>query len=95
MSNSPLKGQMQARFHELRSEIDTIEAKAAPLRAERDQLVNSIPHDKIRSLEETYAEIEKPLFAMKNELGSIARFLHDPETGKSDTGIATKPKAKT
>ncbi len=65
---------LRARFHELRAEINAIEAKSAPLRQEHDRVAQTM-EAKCKDIAVKYKEIEAPLFDMKNELGMLARAL--------------------
>jgi len=71
---------MQQRFHELTTQINAIREKSAPLREERDWLVNSNV-GRIQELERMYKELEAPLFDMEQERAALARAL------KGKTGI--------
>jgi len=70
----PSKEAMKTRFHEIKKTVEDIETKTAPLRAERDSLVNSV-NPKIAKLEKQYKDLEAPLFELKNEFAMIARAL--------------------
>jgi uncharacterized coiled-coil DUF342 family protein len=51
---------------------DTIMVKSAPLRAERDRIVNEA-REKAKALEAQIQEIEKDLYDVCQELGAAAR----------------------
>ena len=65
---------MRVRFHELRAEIEAIEAANKPTRDKYDKL-NQDFHAKLKPLIKDLKEAEAPLFDMKNELGMLCRAL--------------------
>lgn len=71
---------LRIRFHELARQIKAIEETTAPIRARRDELVQSVM-PQVRALEAEYLEKEEGLFDMKQELATIARALKG-QTGK-------------
>lgn len=68
---------LRARFKELVVQRDAIRAEAEPHRTERDRLQGEIDPlvDKQRNLADVFKEIEKPLFDIDNEIGTISRAL--------------------
>lgn len=70
----PTPSEMRVRFHELRAEIEAIEAKNQPLRDKYDKM-NQDFAAKIEPIKAQLKEAEAPLFDMKNELGAICRAL--------------------
>lgn len=92
----PSKEQMQQRFHELQDEINAHEAKTAPKRQKREELIAK--HEKeIRALEAEVAKMDGDvkLFDMKMELGDLVRLLKG-HTGESpaDRDARLKEEAK-
>lgn len=81
--NLPSQEDLQARFHYLKEQVASIEAKAAPLRAKRDDLVNK-NIEAIQTLEKQFKEIEEPLFDMKMEMSTLVALL------KGRTGLVGK-----
>lgn len=71
---------MQKRFHELTEKVNKIREETAPLREERDRLVNANV-ERIQELERMYKALEAPLFDMEQERAALARAL------KGKTGI--------
>lgn len=75
--------EMRARFHELTRAKEAIEAKARPLRAERERLMRE--HEaKVKALEAQYKTIEATLPEIDTERAALARAL------KGKTGEPTK-----
>lgn len=70
----PSSEDMRKRFHFLREAVARIEEQSAPVRAERDALVNQSAAE-IAALEAQYKELEAPLFDMKMEMGDLVRLL--------------------
>jgi hypothetical protein len=65
---------MRVRFHELKAEIDALEAKIKPLRDKYDKMTQDY-HAKIKPIIGQLKEAEKPLFDMKKELAVYVRAL--------------------
>lgn len=87
----------RSRFKELREEIAKIEAKAMPLREERDNLVNN-PDPRIKELEGKYLKIEEPLAELKRELSRVAGYLKgktgDPAEVEAQNAAIAEAEAK-
>lgn len=79
------KESLRARFAELQTEIETIEAVSGPLRVSRDDLVNAARADE-ELLNGQIATAEEGLLEKKQELAMIVRALNG-KTG-SDAGEA-------
>lgn len=79
---------IRARFHELRAEIDTIEAASAPLRNERDAVLAQAAQIEASATPLT-AKIrvaEAGLYEKKNELALLSRAL-DGKTAFDQTTL--------
>ena len=65
---------MRARQAELKAEIAAIRAVTDPMRAERDRYSQETSA-KLKSMDESIREAERPLFDLQNEAGIIAKAL--------------------
>jgi len=65
---------LRSMFNELTARRDAIMAQSAPLREERDRIINEA-RERARPLEAQYKEIEKDLFEINSDLGTLARAL--------------------
>lgn len=70
----PKPEDMRKRFHELAEKVKAVEAKSRPLRDKYDAIARD-SRAKMDDLAKQFAEIEKPLYDMKMEMGMIARAL--------------------
>ena len=78
----------RVKFHELRAEVEALEASLKPKRDERDKL--SQAHDKkMLLLGEAMRKAEKPLFDKKMALAQLGRELRGPD-GISRTAMGGK-----
>ena len=71
---------MRKRFHELKAQVDEIEARSKPLR-DRYTEVSQAAEVQLKVLSDEFKVIEAPLYDMKMELGALARALNG-KTGK-------------
>lgn len=93
----PSKSELQQRFHELKAEIETHEAKTLPIRQKREELIAK--HEKeIRELEAKFNKMDGDvgLFDMKMELGQIVNILkgHTGDPAVEAANAAANPEAK-
>ena len=70
----PSEQEMRVRFHQIRQEIADLEAEIKPTRDKYDQLTAGY-HKNAKPLIDKLKEADKPLFALKNEMGKIVRVL--------------------
>lgn len=70
----PTEDQMRAEFRRIKALVEEIEAGAKPLRDQYDKLSQDF-HKKIGVLTDKLKEAEKPLFDLKNKMGTIVRAL--------------------
>lgn len=77
---------LRAEFHKLTKQSDAIKAKAEPLRAKRDLLVNKFREEELE-LNAKIREVEKGLFEIENARGALVRALNgktgDPEEAEA------------
>lgn len=70
----PSEDEMRAEFRKLREEIKALEISIAPFRDQYDKITQDF-HKKIKPLTAKIKDMEKPLFDLKNRMGTIVRAL--------------------
>ena len=76
------------KFHDLRAEVEALEAQLAPTRAQYEKAVKDF-NTKITPIKAQLKEAEKPIFDKKQEIGQLARELRGPD-GISRTSLTER-----